>query len=333
MKKFKGYFPGMKEPEAMQQIMTLTFNPTVDAACEVYHVDAVQKIRTHDESFHPGGGGINVARVIDRLGGRALALYARGGVMGAVLDHLLEERRIDKEIIQIAGETRINNVIHEQATGSEYRFIAEGPVLQDSEWRDCINACEDKSWDWLVVSGSLPRGVPVAVYDELIALAKARGDEIIIDTSGEALQHVMQIGGATLIKPSQDEFEECTGQKYHRPEDIAAAAQQLVHSGISKAIAVTLGAEGAVMATHNETICLPSPKVKAISASGAGDSFVGGALYVLAKGGTVEDAFHLGIACGAATVMEKGTGLGTLENIQDICRHMAADSYARIFAS
>lgn len=317
----------------MQHIMTLTFNPTVDAACEVHHVDAVQKIRTHDESFHPGGGGINVARVIDRLGGSAQALYARGGVMGAVLDHLLEERQIAKEIIRIAGETRINNVIHEQSTGSEYRFIAEGPILQDSEWRDCLRACEDNDWDWLVVSGSLPRGVPVAVYDELIALAGRRNGEIVIDTSGEALQHVMQLGGTTLIKPSLDEFEECTGQKYDKPEDIAEAAQHLVHGGISKAIAVTLGAEGAVLATRNEKICLPSPKVKAISASGAGDSFVGGALYVLAKGGSVEDAFRLGLACGAATVMEKGTGLGTLENIKEICQNIAAESYARIFAS
>lgn len=315
----------------MQHIMTLTFNPTVDAACEVERVNAIDKIRTRDESFHPGGGGINVARVIDRLGGRAQALYARGGVMGAVLDHLLEERHIQKEIIQIAGETRINNVIHEQATGSEYRFIAEGPVLKEAEWRACLRACENNAWDWLVVSGSLPRGVPLSVYDELIALAHKRGSEIIVDTSGEALRHVMQRGGASLIKPSQDEFEQCTGQKYDTAEAIAAAAQKLVHSGMSKAIAVTLGANGAVLATENKQICLPSPKVKAVSASGAGDSFVGGVLYVLAKGGTVEDAFKLGIACGASTVIEKGTGLGTLDNIKNLYREIDAQSYAQIF--
>lgn len=316
----------------MQHIMTLTFNPTVDAACEVERVTAVEKIRTRDESFHPGGGGINVARVIDRLGGRALALYARGGVMGAVLDHLLEERHIRKDVVPIEGETRINNVIHEKASGSEYRFIAEGPVLQESEWRACIRACESAAWDWLVVSGSLPRGVPMAVYDALIALAHKRRGDIVVDTSGEALQHVMRRGGATLIKPSLDEFEEATGKKYHAPEDIAAAAQKLVHGGMSKAIAVTLGSEGAVLATEDITLCLPTPKVKAVSASGAGDSFVGGALYVLAKGGSVEDAFKLGIACGASTVMEKGTGLGSLENIKSLCRAMAPESYTKIFA-
>lgn len=316
----------------MQHIVTLTFNPTVDAACEVERVNAVHKIRTRDESFHPGGGGINVARIVHRLGGHARALYARGGVMGAVLDHLLEERQIDKEIIQIAGETRINNVIHEQSTGSEYRFIAEGPIVEESEWRACLDACEKNAWDWLVVSGSLPRGVPLDVYDKLIALAQRRGGDIVIDTSGQGLQYVMQRGGVSLIKPSQDEFEECTGQSYHSPEEIAAAAQNLVCSGMSKAIAVTLGAEGAVLATKDKRICLKSPKVKAISASGAGDSFVGGVLYVLAKGGSIENAFKLGIACGAATVMEKGTDLGTLANIKNIYRDIAAESYAEIFS-
>lgn len=318
----------------MQKILTLTFNPTVDAACEVDSVNATHKIRTRDESFHPGGGGINVARVIDRLGGRAKALYARGGVMGAVLDHLLDERNISREIVQIEGETRINNVIHEQASGLEYRFIAEGPVLKEAEWRACIAAAEQNEWEWLVVSGSLPRGVPVRVYDELIALSKKRRGDIVIDTSGDGLQYVMQRGGATIIKPSQDEFEECTGEKYNTPEEIAAAAQALTRKGMSKAIAVTLGADGAVLATEDETICLPSPKVKTISASGAGDSFVGAALYVMAKGGTVEDAFKLGIAAGASTVMEKGTTLGALANIKQIFRTVAGDeSYKRIFGA
>jgi len=315
----------------MQKIVSLTFNPTVDAACEVQKVNATEKIRTHDESFHPGGGGINVSRVIDRLGGDTKALYARGGVMGAVLDQLLYERNIVRGIIQIEGDTRINNVIHEQASGAEYRFIAEGPVLTESEWRACLAACEKEPWDWLVVSGSLPRGVPLTVYDELVDMAKKRHSDIVVDTSGDALHHVMKRGGMTLIKPSQDEFEECTGEKYNSPQEIADAAQKLVHKGLSKAIAVTLGAEGAVLATEDQKICLPSPKVKAVSASGAGDSFVGAALYVISRGGSVEDAFKLGISAGAATVMEKGTNLGTLANIKEIFRSIAPDSYARVF--
>jgi len=315
----------------MQKIVSLTLNPTVDAACEVERVDPIKKIRTHDESFHPGGGGINVSRVVASLGGNTKALYARGGVMGAVLDHLLDECQVKKEIIQVAGETRINNVIHDQHSGEEYRFIAEGPIVKESEWKACVEACDENKWDWLVVSGSLPRGIPLSIYDELTDLAQKRGGEIVVDTSGEGLQYVMKKGGVTLIKPSQDEFEECTGEKYSKPEEIAEAAQKLVKKGISKAIAVTLGADGAVLATANEKICLPSPKVHTVSASGAGDSFVGGALYVMSRNGTIEDAFKLGIACGAATVMEKGTNLGTVENIKKIYKSIAPEAYNRVF--
>jgi len=300
----------------MGKILTVTFNPTVDASCETDIIRPTHKVRTREESFHPGGGGINVARIVERLGGSVTALYARGGVMGAVLDQLLEKRGIKSKIVAVEGNTRINNVIHEVSTGMEYRFIAEGPVLTEKEWRKCIAETEKLEWDWLVVSGSLPRGVPLSVYDDYTKIAKKRGASIVLDTSGKGLQHILRHGGATLIKPSQGEFEACMERSFHSVPEMAAAAQQLVHKGVAEIIAITLGHQGAVLATASKTLYLPSPAVKVFSASGAGDSFTGGMVYALSKSIDVEDSFRLGIACGSAAVMEKGTSLCQVENIR-----------------
>lgn len=302
----------------MQHTVTLTFNPTVDASSEADAIHPTHKIRTREEKFHPGGGGINVARVISRLGGHVTAVYARGGVMGTVLDHLLEKRGINKKAVAIGGNTRINNVIHENSTGLEYRFVAEGPILSDAEWQACVKACEELEWNWLVVSGSLPRGVPVEVYDHLIALAHKRKASVVVDTSGAALRHVMARGGATLIKPSQGEFEAATQRSYTSFAEIADMAQTLVNKGVSKIITVTLGHHGAILATKEQKLYLPAPPVKVLSASGAGDSFIGGMVHTLANGGNIDDAFKLGVACGSAAVMEKGTDLCLLQHVKQL---------------
>jgi len=311
-----------------KKILTVTLNPTVDAASEAATVRPTRKIRTFDESFHPGGGGINVARVIHRLGGDVTALYARGGVMGAVLDHLLQAQGVPCNIIEIDGNTRINNVIHETATGMEYRFIAEGPILCEADWQKIVAAVERQEWHWLVVSGSLPRGVPVEIYDEFIKLTQARGGKIAIDTSGVGLNYVLARGGMTLVKPSQGEFEAWHGKHFASVAELALAARDLVAKGISEMVAVTLGHQGAVLANADTSLYLASPPVRVVSASGAGDSFIAGMVHALARGQGQEDAFRLGVACGSAAVMEKGTDLCQLAAIKSLFEHLAPSQSA-----
>jgi len=311
-----------------QKILTVTFNPTVDAASEAATVRPTRKIRTFDESFHPGGGGINVARVIHRLGGDVTALYARGGVMGTVLDHLLQRQGVACQIVEIDGNTRINNVIHETSTGMEYRFIAEGPVLAQKDWEKIVTTCEATDWHWLIVSGSLPRGVPVEIYDALIALKEKRAGKIAIDTSGAGLSYVLKRGGMTLVKPSQGEFEAWQGRRFTSVGELAQAARALVAQGASEIVTVTLGHQGAVLAGANTSLYLASPPVRVMSASGAGDSFVAGMIHALAQDQNLEDAFRLGVACGSAAVMEKGTDLCQLGAIKSLFDHLAPSQSA-----
>ncbi len=144
----------------MMDLATLTMNPTLDAACEVDRVMPTLKLRAKNERYDPGGGGINVARVFVRLGGNARVYYLSGGATGVALDGLLDLHQLVRKPIKIAGQTRVSTAVHERSTGQEYRFVPAGPEIAESEWRECLRQLELAKHDYLVASGSLPRGVP-----------------------------------------------------------------------------------------------------------------------------------------------------------------------------
>lgn len=293
----------------MKPIVTLTLNPAIDGAAEAERVVPTHKIRTSTETYDPGGGGINVTRVVKELGGESIAVYLAGGATGGVLDELLGSRGIARRRIPIAGNTRVSHLVFERSTGLEYRFIAEGPEVSERECQKTLQALEDLDWDWLVASGSLPRGVPTDFYCAVADLVAARKGHLALDTSGEPLRLALEHGGLALVKPSHGEFEKLVGQKLGTTAEIMGAAAAMVAEGKVEMIAITLGEEGAVLATRQGTTFLPAPKVEALSTSGAGDSFVAGMVHALAIGWRADDAFRLGTACGTAAVLSKGTQL------------------------
>ena len=126
----------------MAGILTLTPNPAVDVSTTTERVQPTHKLRCGPAQMHPGGGGINVARVLARLGADVLALYPAGGVTGRLLRDLLDGERVPNEALAIAGETRESFSAHEQATGLDYRFVLPGPTLAEREWQQCLErAC------------------------------------------------------------------------------------------------------------------------------------------------------------------------------------------------
>src|SRR5579871_3805206 len=119
----------LHEGWTVASILTLALNPTIDVASECDIVRPIHKIRTANESYEPGGGGVNVARVIVELGGDVELLCLAGGVTGALLDQLLGEIPIRRRMVPIAGNTRISLTVFERKTGNEFRFIPNGPKL------------------------------------------------------------------------------------------------------------------------------------------------------------------------------------------------------------
>lgn len=299
----------------MKSIVTLTLNPSIDGSAQAETVRPINKVRTVDERYDPGGGGINVARVVRELGGPTLALYLAGGATGAVFDDLLATAAIPRRRFAIADHTRISHAIFERSSGLEYRFVPDGPLVAEAEWRSCLAALDEVDCDYLVASGSLPRRVPANFYAMVREITRRKGIKLVLDTSGAALR--AGIGdGVHLIKPSRGELEALVGRKLPLPAEQETAARDLVASGAAEIVALTLGRDGALLVTPGQSLRLTPPEVPVKSATGAGDSFVAAMTLGLAEGRSVEDAFAYGMAAGAAAVLTAGTGLCRREDVE-----------------
>ena len=297
------------------RIVTLTLNPAIDLSSDAGTVVHTRKVRTTNERIEPGGGGINVARVLSRLGANVEAIFLAGGVTGRVLDELLERGGIERRMIPIADDTRLSVTIVETSTGHEYRFVPEGPDVTEAEAAAVFEAAANAKCDYFVASGSLPPGIPADFYARLCKAVTGRGARFVVDTSGAALRAVLDSGGVFLVKPSRGEFEAAIGRKLS-PDELAREAGQLTGSGKVENVAITLGSEGAVLATRHGVRLSPAVAVQACSAVGAGDSFLAGMVHGFAIGRAPDESFRVGLAAGAAAVLSCGSDLAKPEDLK-----------------
>lgn len=302
-------------PEVAARIATLTLNPAVDLASSAPAVRPTHKIRTSGEHVDPGGGGINVARVVHALGGQARAIVTAGGATGRFLSELLDEAEVPYRLVPIAGRTRVSFTVREAASGLEYRFVPEGPELTEAEWRTALTALADEPAEFIVASGSLPRGVPVGVYAEAARMAAAQGRPFALDTSGSALR--ASLGhGIDVMKPSLRELEALVGRTLPDLPAQQTEALALVRSGAARMVVVTLGAGGAVLATEAGVLHRPALPGPVRSAVGAGDAFLAGMVLALARGAAPIEALDWGLAAGAAAIAGVGTARVRREDVE-----------------
>jgi 6-phosphofructokinase 2 len=294
----------------LRPILTLTVNPALDVSTSTEKVIGEHKMRCGHSRLDPGGGGINVSRVIQRLGGQTLGIYTAGGPTGDAYRKLIEAEGIPSVAVPINGSTRESFTVDETATGQQFRFVLQGPELTEAEWRACLDRVERAipHEGYVVASGSLPPGVPDDFYARVARLAHARDARCIVDTSGPALAEALA-EGVFLVKPSGRELGELVGRHLDTEESRIDAARSLVTGGSAEYVALTLGGDGAVLASAAGVIRLPVPQVTVQSTVGAGDSFLGAFVLRIAQGHDADAAFRAAVAAGSATAMTPATEL------------------------
>jgi 6-phosphofructokinase 2 len=320
----------------MKPILTLTLNPALDVSTQVERVQPVHKLRCSAELAHPGGGGINVARVAHRLGSSVLALYPSGGLNGQELQRLLHAEGIAQQPIPIAQQTRENFSVHESSTGQDYRFVLPGPCLSPQELEDCLSACVAlvPQASLVVISGSLPTDVPHDTYRHLIERISKLDRRVVLDASGPALRSALQCG-VQLVKPSLRELSELTGRTLKTPSEWTAAARACVRSGQAQVVALSLGEEGALVVTDHHLWTSPALPVMVRSTIGAGDSFLGGWLHGwqehpeldLLHPQRIEQAFRWAMATAASSVSSLGTALCDAEQVRQWLPQVAIERF------
>ena len=300
----------------VSKVITITFNPAIDKSTSVETLIPEKKLNCAVPVYEPGGGGINVARAIKKLGGEATAVYLAGGYSGIKFTQLLTEESIESIVTETQNNTRENLVVVEDSTNKQFRFGMPGLKVTEPEWQACLKSIENiNDVDFIVASGSLPEGIPTDIFAKIALIAQQKKAKFIVDTTGEALKQAVQ-AGVYLIKPNLGELSSLSGQEELSLESVSNVARELIEKGKCEVVAVSMGAEGAMLITKDLTISVKPPNVDRKSTVGAGDSMVAGIVLSLSKNKSLIESVQYGVACGTAATMNEGSELCRKEDAE-----------------
>lgn len=299
-------------------IYTVTLNPALDKTVEVerFSVDTVNritKLRTD-----PGGKGINVSKVVAKLGGSSKALGILGGNTGRAIAEGLEKLGLNCSFLYAEGETRTNLKIIDPVNHTNTDINEPGVQVNENILNTLL---QHLTWmirpgDIVVLSGSLPAGAPHDTYRTWVACCKDAGAKVFLDADGSLLADGLK-AVPYLVKPNNDELSRLMGRELTTTEELADAARSLLASGVEKVI-VSMGSRGALYVTRDAILYAEGLKVPVGSTVGAGDSVVAALAVAEDKGMTLEEAVRLSTATGAANVMCSGTQAAEYSVIEEL---------------
>lgn len=310
----------------MQPVLTVTLNPALDMTTSVQDLVPGGKMRCAVPRYDPGGGGINVSRMIAELGGESRAFVGLAGHTGRLMQEMIENAGIAIEPFRLEGETRITLQVVERSSEVQYRFVLPGPRQDATVEERLLSALDDcigrDRYRYVVASGSLPPGLSDGFFGRLSGRVKAAGGRLILDTSGPAL-HAALGKDLYLVKPDRQEAEALLlGSKSREGADIESLARLLLAHGAAEAVVVTLGGNGAILASAGGETRFTSPRVEVRSTTGAGDSFIAALCWALANDWPLEEACRYGVAAAAAAVTTDATELAHKTDVEALYQRM-----------
>lgn len=283
-------------------VYTITFNPAIDYIAHVDNLQLGKTNRTTKELFHAGGKGINVAIVLNRLGIYTKAISFVGGFTGNALVEMLQQENIPMDCIHCTGNTRINFKLKEQI---ETEINGQGVAIAQAELEKLYASLQSlKADDWLVLSGSIPKGMPNTLYADIMAKLQDKNIKFVVDATGELLCNSLQYQ-PFCIKPNVQELEELFQVKLESRQQVIEYAKKLQEKG-AKNVIISMGGDGALLVAENgEVLYCNSPKGKVIDTVGAGDSMVAGFIAGYMQYANYAKALQFAVATGSATAFSE----------------------------
>ena len=311
------------------QIVTLTINPAVDVSTSVKKMVAFTKMRCAEAQRDPGGGGINVARVLKRLGIEATAIYPAGGAIGQLLATLVEREGVRSIVIPTFNDTREDITIFDETSREQFRLVFPGAPLSHLEWQECLGSIAriKPQPAFVIASGSLPAGVPDDFFGR-VAQASGEHSKVIVDTSGPFLKAALE-RGAYLIKPNLHEFWQLAGIAASDDAALIEAGRRLFDRYRVEVIAISMGPQGALLVTRDMALRANGLPIEPVSVSGAGDSFLGAMVWSLVNNNSLEMALRYGVAGGSAALLNPGTELCRPEDVHRLASEVKVTPIAR----
>ena len=254
-----------------------------------------------------GGKGLNVARNVKLCDEKVHATGLVGGYNGKYLESLLKKDEITYEFEHIKGETRsCINILDPKYRSTEY--LEPGCEVSEEEEESFLTHFPEiiKDSDVVTLSGSVPKGISKEIYRKLVELAKESGKQVILDTSGELLEHGME-GRPSMVKPNQDELELLFHTKIESREQVISYAKEIHAKGIPYVV-ISLGGEGALLVCDKGVFQGIPPKVEVENTVGCGDSMVAAFAVAFSRKYEPKEALAYAVSVATANAMSPNTG-------------------------
>lgn len=303
-------------------IVTVTLNAAIDKRYVVEKFQEGEVNRVKECAYTPGGKGLNVSKPLALLGCEVVATGFVGGHAGDYIVSETQKKGIRTDFYRLAAESRSCINIWDESQKKQTEFLEPGFTVPAEAQSAFLEKFRELTGSARVVamSGSVPKGVPATYYQELVRIAKERGQQVILDTSGELLVEGIK-AKPTMIKPNIDEIRLLTGQDCREVSEIVRAARELQHTGIA-VVVVSLGADGSVMACDDGVFQAVVPRIAAVNTVGCGDSMIAGFACAFDEGLSPLAALRKASAVSAAAAMTEQTGFFRLADMQELMKQI-----------
>lgn len=290
--------------------LVVSLNPAVDCEWVVETFQPLEKNEVHSERRWPGGKGINVARWLTWLGEKPALFVPVGGAPGVELLAGLKREKLKTHAYNLGEPTRVNVIVTQSKGGPQYRLNPLWPRFSAAEQRGVFKATQEaiERSDRVVLSGALPRTMPVDTYARLIAEAKARRKVVVLDCDGEAFR-LGASQGPDLVKPNESELAQWCGRTLRTRAQILGAATELSQT-TGGWVVVSLGPDGALLvhAKRGVTLHEPAKAVEVRNTVGAGDAMLAAILQSMSLTASPRAWLKAGVRIGTtATQVAPGT--------------------------
>jgi 1-phosphofructokinase family hexose kinase len=298
----------------MSKVITVTLNTSIDHFLEVGSFEVGQVFKSTMSSLFPSGKGINVARTIEALGHNVTAIGFVGSLSKSFFTQI-ESSLLHTKLTTVPGSTRTNVTIFDPEKDTTTHIRNSGFIISNENLEEFEKTLEQviEEHDVVVVSGSLPVGIPSIAYRRVIDMCHKFRALVILDSSNEPLQNSLS-SKPYMIKPNLEELQTLAGKKLHNVEnEVVAVAREIAYGQGIPLVVVSRGEKGIlVIEKENHKVWkayLPIDKqfIKTM-AVGSGDALVGGFAIGLKKNLPMQEIIRLGVACGVSNLLSSEPG-------------------------
>lgn len=299
-------------------ILTVTLNAAIDKRYVVEDFKVGEVNRVIECVYTPGGKGLNVSKPASIAGAKVVATGFVGGHAGNYIESELKPFGIESAFYHMEQESRSCINIWDTVQKKQTEFLEPGFTVTEKDFEGFVERFSEliKEADVVAMSGSVPKGLDGKAYQRLVAIVKAAGKKVILDTSGKLLTAGIE-SKPTMIKPNIDEIRMLTGSHCDDMDEIITAAEQIHANGV-EVVAVSLGGDGAIVVSDEGVYRAIVPKIDAVNTVGCGDSMIAGFALGFSEGLSIADTLKKASAISAAAALREETGFFVMEDMEKI---------------